>query len=159
MTGCGHGDGDDGGCDDSVGGCCYDAGGYIESQACQPATLHPLLRPSPHAGAFGGASGQDPCRSAVPCHQMSGCTDCDTPSGGGYDDGGGGCAEVSLVPFSGAALLLLFGPLHPSDPVLGVKEPLGLRGSPGNLSSWGHQSSWFSAHPWTKKCNRIIPVV
>ena len=146
MADCDRGDDD--------GGCCFDAGGYIESLACHLALLlRPRLHPALHAGAFGEASGQDPCKPALPCYRMSGCADCDAPSGGGYGDGGcggGACDEVSLVRFSGAALLLLFGPLRPFDPVLGLKWPLGLRGCPGSFFSWGQQTSWFSAHPWTK---------
>lgn len=142
AAGCGRGDGDDGDCGDS-GGYYYDAG-HIESPPCRHAPLRPPLHPSPRADACGGASDQGPGRSVLPGHWVSGCaaSDCDALSGGGCDgDGGdGGRAEVSLVQFSRAALLLLlllFGPLHPAGPVMGLKGPLGLDGSPGNLSSLG----------------------
>lgn len=147
----GYGHGDDGGCGDS-GGYCYDAGGYIVPPPCQPAPLHPPLHPSLHAGACDGASGHDPCRPALLGHWMFGCaaSGCDAPTGGGYDDGGGdGWTEISLVQFSGDALLLLFGCLLPSSPVE-LKGPLGLVDSPVNLSSWGQKTSWFSAHPFRK---------
>lgn len=154
VAGCSCSDGDGGVCGDS-GHCNYVAGHHIESPPCQPALLRPPLHPSSHAGACGGASDQGPDRFALPDHWMYDCAayGCDAPTGGDCDggDGDGGCAEVSLVQFSRAALLLLFGPLRPAGPVLGLKGPPGLGGSPGNLSSWGLQISWFSAHPSTRK--------
>lgn len=136
VAGCDRGDGDDGGC-----GVYYYDGCRIESPPCQHVPLRPPPHPSPHADACGGASDHGPGRFALPGHWKSGCaaSDCDALSGGGCDgDGGdGGRAEVSLVPFSSGALLLLFGPLHPAGPVMGLKKPLGLDGSPGNLSSLG----------------------
>lgn len=157
VAGRSHGDvGGDGG------DCCYDVGGYGHGGCSEspphPPPLHPLpLPPSPQAGACGGASG---CSTVLQGHLMFGCAGCgcDDPTGGGGggDDGGGGFAEVSLVQFSGAALPPLFGSPQSSLPVLGLKEPPGLDGSPGNPSSWGQLTFCFSAHPATRKCDITV---
>lgn len=157
MTGCSHGDavvvvgGGDGG------GCCYDGGGYglggYSASPPRPPPPHPPPPPpSPQAGACGEASGYNLCSTVLPCHRMSGCVGCgcDAPSVG---DDGGGCAGVSLIQSSVAALPPLFGPPQPSAPVLGLKVAPGLNGSLGNPSSWGQLTSCFSAHPGKRKCN------
>lgn len=158
VAGCSHGDVGGGGGD--VGGCCYDGGdygpgGYSESPPRPPPPHLPPRHPSPHAGACVEAFGYNPCSTVLPGHQMFGCAGCGcgAPSGGDDGDGdGGGCAGVSLVQSSGGALPLLFGPLQPSVPVLGLKGAPGLDGSPGKPSSLGQLTSCFSAHSGTK-CN------
>lgn len=98
--------------------------------------------------------------TVLPGHWLFGCAGCgcDDPSGGGGDgdDGGDGCAGVSLVQFLGVALPPLFGPPQLPVPVLGLKVPPGLNGSPWNPSSWQQLISCFSAHPATRKCSIMI---
>lgn len=156
MAGCFHGvvvvSGD--------GGCCCDGGGYglcdySVLPPCPPPPHPPLPPPSPRAGAFGEASGCTPCLTVLQSYWMFGCAGrgCDALSGGGGGCDGGGCAGLSLVHSSEAALPPLFGLPQLSAPGLGLRVAPGLDGSHGNLSSWRQLPSCFCAHPATRKCN------